>query len=297
METAALSVRRLTKSFGRKQALHHVSFDCQPGHIVGLIGANGAGKTTIMKAILSLIKAKGDITINGQVSTFRHHAALADVGALIEYPGIYPYLSGRNQMKLFATPTADKNQRIQTIIQELHMAPYIDRRVKGYSLGMRQKMGIALALVNNPSLVILDEPMNGLDPQATKELRELIQKKQASGTTFLISSHILSELQKLAEDLIVIDHGRVVQQTTMRELLARNQHFLSLTTDQDLRAAGILAENGYLVTAHAPVRVQLRSTDTVAAVLKILTTYGVSIEDVQHEDGDFEQSVLDLIRE
>lgn len=297
MEETVLSVRRLSKSFGRKQALHHVSFDCQVGRIVGLIGANGAGKTTIMKAILSLIKSQGEITINGQASTFNHHAALADVGALIEYPGIYPFLSGRDHLKLFARPTADKAQRIQTVIQELHLEPYIDRRVKGYSLGMRQKMGIALALVNQPRLVILDEPMNGLDPQATKDLRELIKKKQAQGTTFLISSHILGELQKLAEDLIVIDHGRVVHQTTMQELLARNQHFLVLTTDQDLRAAGVLAENGYLVTAHAPIRVQLRAADTVAAVLKTLTGHGVSIEDVQHEDGDFEQSILDMLRE
>lgn len=297
MEETALSVRRLNKSFGRKQALHNVNFDCQPGHIVGLIGANGAGKTTIMKAILSLIKSQGDITINGQASTFNHHAALADVGALIEYPGIYPFLSGRDHLKLFARPTADKAQRIQMVIQELHLEPYIDRRLKGYSLGMRQKMGIALALVNQPRLVILDEPMNGLDPQATKDLRELIKKKQVQGTTFLISSHILGELQKLAEDLIVIDHGRVVHQTTMQELLARNQHFLVLTTDQDLRAAGILAENGYLVTAHAPIRVQLRAADTVAAVLKTLTSHGVSIEDVQHEDGDFEQSILDMLRE
>lgn len=297
MEETVLSVRRLNKSFGRKQALHNVSFDCQAGRIVGLVGANGAGKTTIMKAILSLIKSQGDITINGQSSTFNHHAALADVGALIEYPGIYPFLSGRDHLKLFARPTADKAQCIQTVIQELHLEPYIDRRLKGYSLGMRQKMGIALALVNQPRLVILDEPMNGLDPQATKDLRELIKKKQAQGTTFLISSHILGELQKLAEDLIVIDHGRVVHQTTMQELLARNQHFLVLTTDQDLRAAGILTENGYLVTAHAPIRVQLRAADTVAAVLKTLTGHGVSIEDVQHEDGDFEQSILDMLRE
>jgi len=295
MDEAVLSVQHLNKSFGKHQVLHNINFTCQKGHVVGLIGANGAGKTTIMKAILSLTKRQGTITINGQTSTFSHHPVLAEVGALIEYPGIYPFMSGRDHLALFATPGSDKAQRIAAVIRDLQMTAYIDQRVKGYSLGMKQKMGIALALVNQPRLVILDEPMNGLDPQATKDLRELIQRKRAAGTTFLISSHVLGELQKVAEDLIVIDHGHVIQETTMTELLAQNRHFIVLTTDQDDRAMTVVTAAGYHVATTTPLKVQLRSNEDVSQVLAALTGAGITVTDVRHEDDDLEQAVLKLI--
>lgn len=212
MEEIVLSVKDLNKSFGRRNVLSNINFDCKKGHIVGLVGANGAGKTTIMKSILSLIKSEGQIKINGQISNFNNHRALKSVGALIEYPGIYPFLSGRDHLELFAAATNAKEQQIRTVISELKLEKYIDSKAKSYSLGMKQKLGIAMALLNRPDLVILDEPMNGLDPQATKELRNLILEKSEQGVTFLISSHILDELQKLAEDLVVIDQGKLSNQ-------------------------------------------------------------------------------------
>lgn len=295
LDETILSVQHLNKSFGKKQALHDVTFTCQRGHIVGLIGANGAGKTTIMKAILSQTRYRGNVTIAGKPSTFGHHPVLAEVGALIEYPGIYPFMSGRDHLKLFARPTADRNQRIQTVVTDLKLADYVDRPVKGYSLGMKQKIGIAMALVNDPQLVILDEPMNGLDAQATKDLRELIQRKQAAGVSFLIASHILAELQKLAEDLIVIDHGRVVQETTMAKLLAHNQHFVVLQTDDDAQAATLLRRNGYHLASEVPVKVRLREHDQLADIMGHLTTAGIGVTDLRHEDDDLEKAVLQLI--
>lgn len=290
-----LSVKNLNKSFGKNQVLFNVNFNCQKGRIVGLIGANGAGKTTIMKAILSLTQSRGQIKVNGQLVTFDSHLALDKVGALIEYPGIYPFLTGHDHLKLFASDMDDKLQRIQNIIDELKMNQYIDKKAKGYSLGMKQKLGIAMAFVNNPNLVILDEPMNGLDPQATKDLRELILNKSQQGVTFLISSHILGELQKLAEDLIVIDHGKIIQKTTMQDLLANNQHYVILKTDNDSLANEILLRAKYEIDSIAPLKIVMTENQTVEKIMNLLRNNNINVQDIQHIDADLEESVLKLI--
>ena len=262
-----------------------------------MVGANGAGKTTIMKSILSLIKSEGQIKINGTASDFEHHQALKSAGALIEYPGIYPFLSGRDHLELFIRPGDDKSAQIQTIVTELHMAKYIDQRAKSYSLGMKQKLGIAMALLNSPNLVILDEPMNGLDPQATRDLRNLILKKSAQGVTFLISSHILGELQKLVEDLVIIDHGKVIKLTTMNQLLASSNHYLIVKTNDDRQSLKLLKRSGYDVIAEKPLKIQLTEDIFVEDILELLVKSGFSVTDIKHEDSDLEDSVLKLMTE
>ncbi|MBT1145104.1 ATP-binding cassette domain-containing protein [Lactiplantibacillus argentoratensis] len=289
-----LSVKNLNKSFGRKQVLHQISFSCEPGRIAGLVGANGAGKTTIMKAVLSLTSATGEITIDGRRSTFDHHDALDEVGALIEYPSIYPFMTGRDHLKLFVIGK-NKTSEIDDIVEALNMENYIDAKARSYSLGMKQKLGVAVAFLNNPKFVILDEPMNGLDPQATKELRELIITKRNEGVSFLISSHILSELQKLAEDLIIIDHGKIVQETTMDALLRSNNHFVILTTTNDVKAKKVLFDAGYKLVESDGVKIKTSSDDDVANILKTLSDSQVPVTDVQHEDEDLEGSVLKLL--
>ena len=294
LEKAMLSVKNLNKSFGRKQVLHQISFSCEPGRIAGLVGANGAGKTTIMKAVLSLTSATGEITIDGRRSTFDHHDALDEVGALIEYPSIYPFMTGRDHLKLFVIGK-NKTSEIDDIVEALNMENYIDAKARSYSLGMKQKLGVAVAFLNNPKFVILDEPMNGLDPQATKELRELIITKRNEGVSFLISSHILSELQKLAEDLIIIDHGKIVQETTMDALLRSNNHFVILTTTNDVKAKKVLFDAGYKLVESDGVKIKTSSDDDVANILKTLSDSQVPVTDVQHEDEDLEGSVLKLL--
>ncbi|QFR67671.1 ATP-binding cassette domain-containing protein [Furfurilactobacillus rossiae] len=294
MAEAVLTVKNLNKSFGRKQVLHKISFSCQSGRIVGLVGANGAGKTTIMKAVLSLTSSTGEVTIDGQKSTFDHHPVLDEVGALIEYPSIYPFMTGRDHLKLFAIGR-NKASEIDDVITALNMGNYIDTKARSYSLGMKQKLGVAMAFLNNPKFVILDEPMNGLDPQATKELRDLIIAKRDEGVGFLISSHILSELQKLAEDLIIIDHGKIVQETTMDALLKSNNHFVTVTTTDDVKAKQVLADAGYKLVGDEEVKIQTSSDDDVANILKTLNDNQLPVTDVQHEDEDLEGSVLKLL--
>ncbi|MCG4284773.1 ABC transporter ATP-binding protein [Lacticaseibacillus paracasei] len=290
-----LKINQLDKFFGKKQVLHQISFEIKRGHIVGLIGANGAGKTTIMKAILGITAFDGDIQLDDQKITVDNHSALEHVGALIEYPGLYPYLTGREQLLLFANGP-QRHERVNQTIEELHLAAYADVKTKKYSLGMRQKLGIALAFVNRPELVILDEPMNGLDPKATMALRQLIIRKRDEGTTFLISSHILSELQKVADDVIIIDQGRLIIDATMSALLKKSQTYFWIATDQDELAQKLLAEQGYVVSNEEQgLKISRSSISSINDLLKLLWRKDIVIKDIKETQGDLEKSLLDVL--
>ncbi|MBV5141346.1 MULTISPECIES: ABC transporter ATP-binding protein [Staphylococcus] len=205
-----LSMENINKKIKRKHVLKDITFSLEKGQIIGLVGGNGAGKTTLMKVILGLS--------NYQSGKFKKHISTAknDIGALIEAPGLYPFLTGYDNMKLIDEDPDNKN--IELIIKELKMEKFIHTKVKTYSLGMKQKLGIALAFLNHPQLVILDEPMNGLDPKAVKNVREAIISLREQGVTFLISSHILSELVKVTDSILIIDDGEIIKETTMDEL-------------------------------------------------------------------------------
>ena len=206
-----LTVEHLTKKIGNKTILEDVSLNLKRGQIIGLVGANGAGKTSLMKVILGYS--------NYQEGTFRiieNKNKKSNVGALIENPGIYPFMSGYDNLKLL---NETKNTHdIDTIVSQLNMNDYIHNKAKTYSLGMKQKLGIAIAFLNQPQLIILDEPMNGLDPKAVRDVRELIVKKAKEGVTFLISSHILSELVKITNSILIINKGKLITETTEEEL-------------------------------------------------------------------------------
>ncbi|GEP73237.1 ABC transporter, ATP-binding protein [Lentilactobacillus rapi DSM 19907 = JCM 15042] len=296
MSDIILDVQHLNKSFGSKHVLKDVSFSVERGHIVGLVGPNGAGKSTIMKAVLGLFNyASGQITIDGDAVSPTSHQAMDKVGALIEYPGIYPFLTGMQHLKLFSKETTSQDQ-IDEIVDRMKMTTYIDRKAKTYSLGMKQKLGIALALVNRPKFVILDEPMNGLDPQANKDLRTIILDLAKQGTTFLISSHILSELEKLIDDLVVIDKGQIVYKESMATLESGGKRLLVVKTSDDDKATTILTQNGYQLDQTAGVSIIETDDTKMADVIKLLSDNGIDIEDVQHVHSDLETSLLELLK-
>ncbi|QUX20059.1 ATP-binding cassette domain-containing protein (plasmid) [Staphylococcus haemolyticus] len=206
-----LTVEHLTKKIGNKTILEDVSLKLDRGQIAGLVGANGAGKTSLMKVILGYSSYQ-----KGQFDVIENKHKKSNIGALIESPGIYPFMSGYDNLKLL---NESKNSNdIDTIVSQLKMNEYIHNKVKTYSLGMKQKLGIAIAFLNRPQLIILDEPMNGLDPKAVRDVRELIIKKAQEGVTFLISSHILSELVKITNSIFIINKGKIVTETTEEEL-------------------------------------------------------------------------------
>lgn len=291
-----LKVSGLNKSFGKKQVLHGVDFTVASGRVVGLVGPNGAGKSTIMKSVLGLIPTDaGKIEIAGQPVAITSHQALKHVGALIEYPGIYPFLTGKQHLELFAAKQ-DRAKHVQEIVQAMGMNGYINKPAKSYSLGMKQKLGIAQALVDQPQLVILDEPMNGLDPQAVKDLRDIIRERAQAGTSFLISSHILSELEKVADDVLILDHGHIVQQSTMQALAeAGGTTYLIKTVDDRAARAALAAAHVELVGDEFALRIPQRDATTLNQALRALVTAGIAIQEVDKAQHDLEQSFLDMV--
>ena len=295
-----LQVESLNKSFGKKHVLRDVSFTVKPGRIVGLVGPNGAGKSTIMKAILGLFNYNsGKISIDGVPVSPTSHKVLKKVGALIEYPGIYPFLTGIQHLRLFSADEITTDQ-INELVTKLKMDKYIGRKAKGYSLGMKQKLGIALALVNHPELVILDEPMNGLDPQANMDLRNIIMDLAAQGTTFLISSHILSELEKLIDDLVVIDQGKIVYTESMAALEAGGDKIIRVSTSDNQKAKQVIASAGFILSESPDEEQSIGVIETADAslnnVLKLLIDNELTIVDVAREHHDLESSLLNLLK-
>ncbi|WP_225428692.1 ABC transporter ATP-binding protein [Levilactobacillus suantsaiihabitans] len=252
----------------------HASFQLQPGMIAGLTGPNGAGKTTIMKTILGLTRFTGRIQVNQQAVTEDQHAALAHVGALIEHPAIYPFLTGQQNLALYAHDPAD----LQQLTTTLGMRTYIHAKAKGYSLGMKQKPGIAIALLNHPQLVILDEPMNGLDVESTITARRLIQQYAAAGTAFLISSHILNELQKVMTQVILIDHGQIIVDQPINTFNQRHQRdYRLMTTNPQLTAQ--LPAQSHTAYQQADATFRVKRTD-ILTIQDLLMAHHIYLQEL-----------------
>lgn len=289
-----LTINNLTKNFGKKTVLKGIDFKISEGEIVGLVGANGAGKTTIMKSILGLSSYQtGEITIDGKMVATTSHQALEEVGALIEYPGIYPFLSGYDHLKLFSENNT--KEELDEIVADLHMTDYINRKAKSYSLGMKQKLGIALALLNRPRLIILDEPMNGLDPQATRDVRELVLKLSKKGTSFLISSHILGELEKIVDHFIILNKGKIIQAMSVEELNAGHNHYVMLTTTDNEKAKEVLTAAKYELQVDRSVKIKMSEDADLANIIQVLYDNKIQINDVRHQENDMEESLLNLL--
>ena len=215
-----LEVRNLNKYFGKKQVLHDVSFDLEEGEILGFIGPNGAGKTTTIKLILGLQSiSKGEVFINGYNVKKDFSKAIASVGAIVESPDLYMYLTGRQNLKLMSSYYKGiTKEDIDRVIKLVGLEHRIDDKVSKYSLGMRQRLGIAASLLHKPKLLILDEPTNGLDPEGIKEMRELLKNLAKKKIAILISSHNLSELESFITTACVIQNGKVISTSSVKKL-------------------------------------------------------------------------------
>ena len=216
-----LNVKNLNKSFGSEQVLFDVSFDIKEGEILGFIGPNGAGKTTTIKLILGLQSINsGEVLINGFDIKKDFVKAIEKVGAIVESPDMYMYLSGRKNLELVARMYNNiDNNRIEEVIKLTGLENRINDKVSKYSLGMRQRLGIAASLLNRPNLLVLDEPTNGLDPEGIKELRDLmINLAKKEKIAILISSHNLSELESFCTDVCIIKNGKVIVTSPMKKL-------------------------------------------------------------------------------
>ncbi len=286
-----LNVQNLNIYYGRKQVIKDATFQIQPGEIVGLIGPNGAGKTTIMKTLLGLTKFTGKITFNDQPITANSHQALQRVGALIENPAVYPFLSGRENLELYSRDTTDMEQ----LINRLGMDTYIDEPAKAYSIGMKQKLGIALALLNNPQLVILDEPMNGLDIEATILIRQIIHEYAAQGTAFLISSHVLSELQKVMTSVIILNHHEIVMNVPIDQFKnAPVTHYQIKTVDNEAAAKILKANDIFYRRQNQSLFINIADIDQVQTILH---HHQMMLRELVPVRQTFEQAIVKVLKE
>ncbi|MEY2582561.1 MAG: type transport system ATP-binding protein [Ilumatobacteraceae bacterium] len=219
MTTTALSASGLTKCYGSRTAVDHLDIELPRGVAAGFVGPNGSGKTTTMAMLLGLVRpTSGTATVLGE-SIAEPNAYLHRVGALIESPAFYPALSGAENLRVFATVGHHDESSIPHLLDTVGLGDRGDDRYRSYSLGMKQRLGIAAALLGDPELLILDEPANGLDPQGVREMRELISALAETGRTVLVSSHDLSELEQVCDWLVLIDTGRSLYQGPTRALL------------------------------------------------------------------------------
>ncbi|HEU4736623.1 MAG TPA: ATP-binding cassette domain-containing protein [Solirubrobacterales bacterium] len=212
-----LEVRGLSKRFGKTLAVDNLSFSVDAGQVTGFLGPNGAGKTTTMRALLGLVRpSTGEALIEGRPPA-EMAEPLRTIGAALEATAFHPGRSGRNHLRVLAAAGDIAQSRIEEVLEMVELTGAADRRIKGYSLGMRQRLALAAALLGEPRVLILDEPANGLDPQGMRWLRDLLRAQAAAGCTVLISSHLLAEVAQTADELIVIRDGKLVAKTSLDE--------------------------------------------------------------------------------
>ena len=286
-----LSVQNVDVFINQKEIIHQASFQVPTGAVIGLVGPNGAGKTTIMKTILGLTKFSGSIRIDNQEVTENNHQALQQVGALIEHPAIYPFLTGLQNLELYS----QDHQDLQEVVSLVQMESYLNQRAKNYSLGMKQKLGIALALLNKPRLVILDEPMNGLDIEATITIRKVIKQYAQQGTAFLISSHVLSELQKVMTGIVLLNAGQVVMDKTVKEFTQEPQQQYQVLTDNQSQAQELLQKKQIKFSSSGPYL--LISHADILSAQTVFYTHNLHLLELAPVKANFEELIVDLLQQ
>jgi ABC-type multidrug transport system ATPase subunit len=287
--------RALTKRYGRTVAVDAVDLEVREGDRYGFLGPNGSGKTTTVRMLLGLVYATaGEIEVLGKPVPKRVAEVLPEVGALVEGPAAYPHLSGRRNLALLDAAgrgggRRTRRRRIDEALEQVGLGGVDQRPVKAYSLGMRQRLGLAGALLRRPRLLILDEPTNGLDPQGIKEIRELLAELNAGGTTVFLSSHLLSEVEQLCTRVGVVDRGRLVLEDDLDTLRAATGRILVGTPDP-AEAAAVL--DGQL-EARDGDRLVIRHDDP-AALNALLVEAGVRVTSIHAEQRTLEQVVLEV---
>ena len=283
MNKYVIETKQLTKTYGEQTVVNSVNIHVKQGQIYGLLGRNGAGKTTIMKMILGLTDiTSGEVDVFGQNIKGREKRVYPRIGAIIETPGFYPNLTGTENLEIFAKLRGTAAPNAVKYALEIVGLPYRDKKLfSKYSLGMKQRLGIANAILHDPELLILDEPTNGLDPIGIAEVRDFIKTLSIErGKTILISSHILSEIALLADDIGIIDHGVLLEENSMNELQKKNSKYILLQVS-DIPKTSLVLERQFGVTEYSvqdehTLRIYDTSLD-MAAVNKALVVQDIAV--------------------
>jgi ABC-2 type transport system ATP-binding protein len=283
----------LTKDFGDLRAVDNINMDLPRGGVAGFVGPNGSGKSTTIRMLLGLIKpTSGEAEVLGQ-SIQNPSAYLHRVGGLIEAPAFYPSLTGEENLRVFAALGGFARGRIAEMLEVVGLGDRGGDKYKNYSLGMKQRLGIALALLPDPDLLVLDEPTNGLDPQGIVEIRSLLMELGASGKTVFVSSHLLAEIQAACDSIVMIDHGGVVFGGSMVDLLNRNSPTIRAAAENDIDTVRLieLATNAGYTSTRVNGAIEIDAPSVWAPDLNRLAWQaGITLKELQATSADLEQA-------
>ena len=287
----------LSKRYGQRTVVDRLNLRVPQGSVYGCLGPNGSGKSTTMKMLLSLVEpSSGRVLIGGQPmnrSTRRRH--LAHIGSLIESPPGYGHLTGAENMKIVQRLLDLPNHYVKDAVDTVRLGGQMDKRVREYSLGMKQRLGIAMALARRPSLLILDEPTNGLDPAGIEEIRRLLRSLASDGVTVIVSSHLLGEIDRVATVLGIVSRGGLLFQGTRAELMSASAPDTLLGCSRPLAAAHLLSTRGAASTyKHGLLRVPGLSQQATADVVALLVREGIGVHEVRQEEQTLEDVFMVL---
>jgi ABC-2 type transport system ATP-binding protein len=295
-EGLTIDVVGLTKRFGPVTAVDDISFTVQPGRVTGFLGPNGAGKTTTLRCLLGLVRpTAGTATIGGH--TYRDLPdPLGTVGASLEAASFHPGRTARDHLRVMASGARLPRDRIDEVLQVVSLQEAADRRVGGYSLGMRQRLALAAALLGDPDVLVLDEPANGLDPAGIAWLRGFLTRLAAEGRTILISSHVLSEVQQTVEDVLIIANGRLVRHGRLHDLDDPTTRGVLVRSPDAERLRKVLHSEGLPESGSPDGLVRVTGT-TPAAVGAAAFRHGIEVHELYAEPSDLERTFLQLTSE
>ena len=279
-----LEIKNLHKLFGAFKAVNNISLHVNKGDIYGFLGPNGAGKSTTLRMVLGLIKpSKGNIFINNENISGNNRKFLNDIGALIEKPDFYKNLSALDNLKILYKMSRLKNdQRIFEVLNEVDLWEKRNQKVGGFSQGMKQRLGIAQTLLHEPSLIILDEPSNGLDPQGQADMRELILRiNKEMQITVIISSHILSEIEKIANRMVVINNGEKILEGNVKELMSKELLKVSLKSSDTVRLSEFLKSENIEIEVRNDDIIALINEESIPNVVHKITQKNIPISEVK----------------
>jgi ABC-2 type transport system ATP-binding protein len=288
---SVIEVTSLTKRYGNTVAVDDLNFGVERGRITGFLGPNGAGKTTTLRVLLGLVEpTKGTATIMGRPYRSLDEPSV-QVGAVLEATGFHPTRSGRNHLRVLATATGVADSRIDEVLALVKLEQWASRKVKTYSLGMRQRLSLACALLGDPEVLVLDEPANGLDPEGIRWLRDLLRSLSAQGRTILISSHVLAEIAQTVDDVAIIQKGRLIAHAPLEELTARAAGAVRVRTPAPERLRNLLTAAGLGASIVAPDRLAVEATQE--RVGEIAAENGIVLHELR-ADTSLEEIFLEL---
>ena len=300
IENPLIETRALTRRFGTQLAVDTLNLSVPAAGVYGFLGPNGAGKTTAIRMLLGLIRPNaGEVRLFGQPLVANRYSLMQRVGALVETPSLYPHLTGRENLEVTRRLLGAPRELIDLALETVRLTKDANRRVREYSLGMRQRLGLALALLNKPQLLILDEPTNGLDPAGIHEMRDLIRYLPGeSGITVFLSSHLLSEVEQIASHIGIINEGRLLFQGTLAELQAKQQTELTVGVKQLDQAIECLERAGWTVRRRADelLSVTARSSEDAARINSLLVDQSVDVFHLALAQASLEDIFLTLTR-